>query len=348
MLSTTILEDETSMGLLQVTGIIDLKQFWPEGESDADTAKVQVQVDQNAFKFRNTPRAPFKVTHVFEQATVIGKFRKKAIDSKSRITVRIQGIDAPELHYNSAPLPKNIPKTDKRRQLFKQYNKKYRQHLGEISVINLKTFLFKTMMDKLPCTVRTNVYEPKDVFDSYGRFVGDIFVTIGMKDINIGLWLVENGWVFPTFYTSMLPEEINPLLLASSKAQNKGIVWKYLQKKMGKFNSKLIYRKASQKTNDDDVGPLVMPKLFRRQCTWYVHTKAQVEKANFLNYLIKRRDGCFLVKDFLEQGQSAAPLHFLGDFVTGNGTVTIRPQNLVFREDPSKLLGTNGKEITQW
>ncbi len=52
------------MGLLKVTGTLDLNQFWPDGESDADTAKVKV--GQNAFSFQTHPGAPFKVTHVFD------------------------------------------------------------------------------------------------------------------------------------------------------------------------------------------------------------------------------------------------------------------------------------------
>ncbi len=64
------------MGLLKVKGTIDLSQFWPNGESDADTTKVIVQTDQKAFTFRAHPGIPSKVTHVFENATVMGKVKK--------------------------------------------------------------------------------------------------------------------------------------------------------------------------------------------------------------------------------------------------------------------------------
>jgi endonuclease YncB( thermonuclease family) len=85
-------------GLLKVKGSLDLSQFWPDGESDADTAKVTV--GQNAFSFQAHPGAPFKVTHVFDKASVRGKTgTKTAIDKKQRITIRFQGIDATELHF---------------------------------------------------------------------------------------------------------------------------------------------------------------------------------------------------------------------------------------------------------
>src|SRR5262245_18496164 len=115
------------MGLLKVTGIINISQFWPDGQSDADTTKVLVDVDQNAFSYKENASSPFKTTHAFEEATVIGRVRKKVIDKKNRITVRLQGIDAPELHYTATPLKtsqtKKLP-VEKREQL-KKLNKKY-------------------------------------------------------------------------------------------------------------------------------------------------------------------------------------------------------------------------------
>ena len=37
-------------GLLEVSGTIDLSQFWPQGSSDADTTKVLVTIGDNAFR----------------------------------------------------------------------------------------------------------------------------------------------------------------------------------------------------------------------------------------------------------------------------------------------------------
>src|SRR6266446_3677726 len=77
-------------GLLEVTGPIDRSQFWPDGDSDADTAKVRV--GQNAFKFQPHPGAPLKVTHIFDRASVKGKTgTKAAIDKKGRITISSAG-----------------------------------------------------------------------------------------------------------------------------------------------------------------------------------------------------------------------------------------------------------------
>jgi endonuclease YncB( thermonuclease family) len=93
-------------GLLELTGTIDLSQLWPRRTSDADTTKIKVSTTRDAFRFRSGPRAPWKVTHAFEDATVKGRTSKAPIDNQGRVTVRLQGIGAPELHYRPPALLK--------------------------------------------------------------------------------------------------------------------------------------------------------------------------------------------------------------------------------------------------
>jgi endonuclease YncB( thermonuclease family) len=337
------------MGLLKVSGIINLNQYWPEGQSDADTTKLKVQVDQNSFMFQSDPAMPSKPTHLFKDAIVVGKIKKKVIDNKNRVTIRLQGIDAPELHYNPSPLSKSVKITDAQRLLFKQHNKKYRQHFGELSTTNLKNFLAQTNNDEIACVVTTVIDEPNEVFDTYGRLVGDIYVDVEGNQKNINQWLVEEGWAFPTFYSSMSLDEMRQLLDATKKGRTKLKIWKYLQKKIGKFDDKLIYEKKSDSPDPKaDLGPLILPKVFRRLCTWYVHKKVGTVNTDFLNYLISRRDGCFLRKEFFEQGESASVLHILSDFLKKDGTFDIRPEELIFREAPSRLIGPDGLTINEW
>src|SRR5512133_2115902 len=93
------------MGRLEVAGTIALSQFWPLGSADADTVKIEVLIDAATGPFRFTPSGAnsAKATRAFEGATVRGKTRQPAIRQKrtgqSFITVRLQGVDAPELHY---------------------------------------------------------------------------------------------------------------------------------------------------------------------------------------------------------------------------------------------------------
>jgi len=59
-----------------VTGTLDVNQFWPNGESDGDTAKVVVGA--GAFRFRAKPNGKWKVTNAFDHAIV-----KRSLNSKS-------------------------------------------------------------------------------------------------------------------------------------------------------------------------------------------------------------------------------------------------------------------------
>jgi endonuclease YncB( thermonuclease family) len=103
-------------GLLTITGSIDLGQFWPHAGSDADTEKVtlappgaSVPASFNAFRYNG------KVTHAFDQARVIGRISQPVINNKNEITIRLQGIDAPELPYTPtselAPAARTPPQT---------------------------------------------------------------------------------------------------------------------------------------------------------------------------------------------------------------------------------------------
>ena len=63
-------------GLLEVSGTLGVNQFWPNGGSDGDTAKVVVGA--GAFRFRAKPNGKWKVTNAFDHAIV-----KRSLNSKS-------------------------------------------------------------------------------------------------------------------------------------------------------------------------------------------------------------------------------------------------------------------------
>jgi endonuclease YncB( thermonuclease family) len=334
------------MGLLKVNGTLEVNQFWPAGQSDADTTKVIVHVGANAFRFQTLPGAPFSVTKVFNGAKVKGSVTKSAIDAKNRITVRLQGIDAPELHYRPATLRKSA--TPAQRAEFKLVNKEYRQHLGESATVALAQLLKGSNSTTLACTVETYVDLPNDVFDTYGRFVGDVIVRIGNKNININEWIAQQGWAFPTFYTSMSNKEIQTFIAAGATGRTKGRIWSKYKKKIPKFNPSLIFRKAGPVNPAADSGPLTLPKLFRRQTTWWAYTKAGIASSSFKGYLSKKRDELMLTDDFLANGVHSSTTRFLDEFLKTDGTFTLRSEDMVFKEKSSTLVDITGQEIHSW
>ena len=336
------------MGLLRVTGSLDPIQFWPEGMSDADTAKVLVQTWPNTFQFQPHPGAPFKVTRVFEGAKVKGATTKAPIDPQGRMTIRLQGIDAPELHYAPARPGHGAGITGGQRKKFEHLNREYRQHFGESATVALRA-LPPLGGGPLSCVVTTLVEHPNDVFDTYGRFIGDILVRIRGTSQNINVWLAEQGWAFPALYSSMTATEIETFIAATKQGRTHGRIWKNLRKKIGPFDPSLLYRQAGAQPNPAaDVGPVIFPKLFRRQCTWWVYKQSGLTTKNFKGFLASRPDALFLTKDFLANGVHSATQRFLHEFLDAAGNFSLRPEEMVFREKPSTLVDANGKRIISW
>jgi hypothetical protein len=162
---------------------------------------------------------------------------------------------------------------------------------AKTATINLRNLLKQNNKDKITCSVSTSVKRPNDVFDTYGRLVGDIIVKVPGSSININRWLVQEGWALPTFYDSMSHKEIQLLNNDTKKGMTKKRIWKHHQKELGKFDFTLVFEKKPSSVIDidtvpfimpNDAGPLIMPKLFRRQCTWAVRSKAKIIKMTFL------------------------------------------------------------------
>jgi endonuclease YncB( thermonuclease family) len=204
------------MGILRIQGAIDINQFWPNGTSDADTVKIKLHPKKDSFEFKPDGENKFTKTMVFYSAISRGQGSKPVIsknkkDSSETITIRLQGIDAPELHFRAAPLNKKNGANAKTRKEYNSNNQERRQYFGESAALALGNYLVQFADKKgiLTCTFETVVDYPYEVVDTYGRFIGDIIVG---KGENVNLWLIRNGWAFPTFYTSMSVEEMKAVL----------------------------------------------------------------------------------------------------------------------------------------
>jgi len=333
-------------GLLEVSGTLDVNQFWPNGESDGDTAKVVVGA--GAFRFRAKPNGKWKVTHAFDHAVVKrslkSKSRKAAINARHQVTVRWQGIDAPELHYR--PTPEKL--TARQNAALKKVNGNFRQLLGESATVALARYLTKLGKNPIPVIVRTAVDEPSDVFDMYGRLIGDLYVTVKGKEVDLNHWMLQQGWAFPTLYASMSPDEIKDVLALAGRAKaRKAGLWKYASSALKGFNAKLLFVKSGPFDAAKDVGPVIMPKQFRRLSTYSVEKKAKIAKGTFLDFLKAHPDACYETGDFLEQGPTASTSRRLDEFVSGQSVFLVGAGELVFQEAGAVTVGGNG-EGARW
>ncbi|WFU25784.1 thermonuclease family protein [Bradyrhizobium sp. CB1717] len=343
------------VGLLEVEGTIDVKQFWPAGRSDADTTKVVVTIAPDAIRFRKNDTAPFHPSHVFEGAKVKGRTSTAPIKN-GKLTIRLQGIDAPELHYMPSPLSAAEKKglTDARKQAYHEVTHSYRQFLGATASKALHDFLSHAGGPTLPCRVFTHVDAPNEVFDTYGRLVGDIEVTVAGEKVDVNHWLVAQGFAYPTFYSSMNEDEIGAFLALTKTARTKKLlVWKHLAKTIGAFDFDLREPKAGETSVlATDKGPVILPKLYRRYTNWSARKKAKVTSQTFQKFLGEgsggKPDTCYETGDFLQNGvHSATPRNF-AEFVEGGKTIKFQPDGLVFGEAPSTLVGADGKVIKEF
>jgi len=348
------------MGILRIKGTIDLIQFWPNGSSDADTTKIKLVVNENSFEYKREGATKFSSISVFWDAISKGQVSKAVVTTSKKtgdktITVRLQGVDAPELHYHAAPLSKSGDITDAKRKLFNEINEDRRQCFAETSTVALAKSLkqFANADGIMNAVFETNVSEPGDSVDTYGRFVGNIRVA-GDHDIN--LWLIENGWGHPAFYTSMSKEEIGTILDAWKKGKKKanrpGIAG---SKNANDFDFDLIYREPKKEeeidfTMGEDKGKVLMPKIYRRQLSWLISKKAKIITAatTFKAYLKKKPDQLVLLNDFLVNNLNSAKVLSLDEFISADNMVLKNPEDFVFKEKPSFLVNSSGKKITEW
>jgi endonuclease YncB( thermonuclease family) len=336
------------MGLLRIKGTLDIQQFWPTGKSpnilsDADTVHVQLD-PKSAFVFEGN------VTRAFDFAWVTTRKNKDGSRSptyvivsqqtaNAHIKIRLQGIDAPELHYR-----------------VDQKKTEVRQNWGKRATFELRKFLkSRAAGTKIDCFVETLVKSPNDVFDMYGRFVGDIIVGTD-QDANINRWLVKNGWAFPTHYNSMQLGEIDAINKRWAKV--KGGFLKSIVNRASDDMYGLAAGKAGDSPADakKDKGKVVLPKLFRRLVAYKENPKGAATLEAFLSLPSKKHDLVIALAEFkkLTPAQRAhptkkagVPLIKLQTLVTSGNRLDRKPESLVFVEQPAVLKNSTGK-VTSW
>jgi endonuclease YncB( thermonuclease family) len=329
-------------GMLLIDGNVDVSQFWPSGESDADTVKLSIVKPQTAFRFRASPGAPAVVTHAFDNAgmfeTVKGKKTFKPLIRKGAITLRLQGIDAPELHF--------MPRV--------KGTKNFRQFQGETSTVALAKQLGKGGKKIIPCQFITAVNHPQEVVDKFGRFVGEIVFNRGASnEWNICDWLAEQGWAFPAFYNSMSIAEIQRLQTKARTAEQgtRGI-WRFYTNNIGTVDFNMVFRRNGPVNAAQDRGPETFPKIFRRLCDYTMKKKNGTVTGTFANYLgaLKPPDFCFRTPDFLNAGGHPAKSlqKKLAQFVGAGNKYLARPGDLVFEEAASTIVDRQNHKILAW
>jgi endonuclease YncB( thermonuclease family) len=330
-------------GALEISGTIDLAQFYPNGSSDGDTIKLKVGTGKKAFRFYKQTNAAARQTTVFiDGYTISGKKKdgspqvKKLINSKGTINIRLQGVDTPELHYPIIKVPTPLKKAISK-YLDSHPPRVFRQHWGGRVAHELGKFLKSIGGSPLPCIFRTAIDKPTDAVDSNGRFVGDVLVDNGR--VNIGHWLIEHGWGVPGLYNSMSNEEIRIILDLTQQAWDKQRgIWKTYSDDMNRPDLALTYDDDLHLQPSKDFGPHVCPKFFRRKIIWEIAQAGGADTGDFRDFYAEHYAGhkCFRIDDFLKKHAKAKPvaMHTLLDDAM---QLTAWPEEIVFKEDASRF-----------
>jgi endonuclease YncB( thermonuclease family) len=337
---------------LRIEGHVEVDQFWPSGDSDADTTKILITVGAGSFHVKLPGAAAYVATNAFEKAYMRGDkqpdgtFKQdKLINSKNQITVRLQRVDAPELHISPGPIMgKSLSGTG----LFK----KYRQHQSETGTSALRKFLsgMAGSDGKVPCVFDTNLDAskgPGEAVDKYGRFVGDILVGSGAQQVNLNLWLLEQGWCIVALYESMLAQEIGETLKAWRKGKGKGSRKMY-RTKFEPFEN-LEYRKPGSPVESEGTAKFIHPKYFRRYVTWFAHSSAGNIDGDFADFMDSKAEVVYALDEFVAAlgvgDDSPGSRYALYDREFDGDRVGWEPEQFIFLEAPSTVfVQKNGAE----
>jgi endonuclease YncB( thermonuclease family) len=343
------------MGMLIANGTLRVQQFWPGGRSDADTATIDL-VPQASKAFTWVDNAGKRQpTRVFDNAEVVSKSgRKPAIKTSKnstarKITIRLQGLDAPELHYQP-----QVPGSGGQ-----GINHPFRQWLGETSANALHDFLKGFGQTDIPCEFLTVVQKPSEVCDMFGRFVGNIVLIQGGARIDINQWLVREGWAMPGFYNSMLNHEILAVLAEHDDAKKAGrglYSKKIITDHLAGFDPKRVERKGPQSFKPfSDKGPVNFPKFFRRQAELYVRRAVgQNVPMNLRAFIASkgsdyaiRRDACLKLKGPRIGKKPRPEFQPLATFLAGDRYPT-GPEVVYWESDSALVRAGTNTEIKSW
>lgn len=353
-------------GKVKITGKIYLDQFFSlGGRSDADT--LRLYVNPESVEFRKNEKAEwqrrltlFNKAYYFDEE--VKSWKKIVIKDRGRsdqeyIKIRLQGIDAPELHCLANQANLRLSSTHYRN--FTSLNAifEYRQHWGARAARELATFLNSESFTEegvkfVKGYAISSVDTPSNLFDKFGRAVADI-VIIDRKnrDINLNQYIVRKGWAFPDYYDSMSNDEIEALIENNKDALNKptGIRSSYT-KELVPFNFNLFYQEEEEVQSDieKDKGPLNLPKFFRKQLDYEVLIKSGNKKdreshpelRTLKNYIKYRGNECYKLEEFLEK-RHCAKKYSLSEFIDENGYMHTEPGSLVNIESDSRIESIN-------
>lgn len=352
------------MGLVEIDGKVDVFQYWPNGGSDVDTLKFVPDFPSARY---HGDGGSADVAAFFQKGGMFlpdddkpGQEKFRSIVRKGgglSLSIRLQGIDAPELHY--APnFREGMFDGDFSRWIARHLSrqKSYRQPYGKLCAdffgkgvrrqLGLETIDEDAPERLVDAKLTIHADGINQAVDVFGRVVGYVALRTAHGEVLLNDYALSEGFAFCSFYGSMRIDEMNRLsaLFAAHgtggtpKSQLRG----NFSRQLRDFEPDLWTTKSMRDTDRDDNGADAFrskcfdPKLFRRCVDWVGRREALGETVPLLDYMRSNNENVATLEDFIDAGGDwlAARKIAMGSLVEETGAFSRLPGEVVFEARP--------------
>ncbi|WEX87766.1 thermonuclease family protein [Sinorhizobium garamanticum] len=362
------------MGYVEITGHVDIFQYWPHGASDVDTLKFIPDLTTATYF---SDGVTLKVGTFFERGGTFQPDDNKPGDERFRsilrrsggasFSVRLQGIDAPETHY-SPNYREGMFDGDYGKWIAKHVARQmsYRQPYGKLST----DFFANSIRSKLgvgpfdrdspevlvPAKLKIFADSINGAADVYGRVVGYVTLSQNGQDVVLNDVALQEGFAFCSFYGSMTVAEMQRLteLYAShgTSGARRSQLRSNLSSHLRDFEPGLCTSRSMRDTDQDDNGSNSIrgtdsfrskcfdPKLYRRCVDWVGRREALGEPTTLLDYMRGNDEEVVMLADFTAANGdwSLARKLSMGSLIGPDGTFRYKPGEVVFEARPVTIV----------
>jgi len=362
------------LGYVEMSGQVDVFQYWPHGASDVDTLKFIPDMTSATF-FSDS--APVNISTFLERGGTFqpddnkpGEVRFKPILRKAggaSFSVRLQGIDAPETHY-SPNYREGMFDGDYGTWIAKHVARQisYRQPYGKLST----DFFANSLRSKLgvgafnksssavfvPAKLKIFADGINGAADVYGRIVGYVTLSQNGHDVVLNDLALLEGFAFCSFYGSMTVNEMQRLLdlyaTHGSDGGRRSQLRSNVSNELRDFEPGLHTSRSMRDTDQDDNGANSIrgtdsfrskcfdPKLYRRCVDWVGRREALGEPATLLDYMRSNDEEVVMLADFIAANGdwSIARKLSMGSLVGPDGAFRYKPGDVVFEARPVTIV----------
>ncbi|TIW68546.1 MAG: hypothetical protein E5V60_04515 [Mesorhizobium sp.] len=365
------------MGFVDILGTVDIFQYWPHGPSDVDTLKFNPDLASAQYFANGTTTS---VGAFFERGGTFqpddnnpGEEKFRSILRKAggvSLSVRLQGIDAPETHY-SPNYREGMFDGDYAKWVAKHIarQKSYRQPYGKLctdffanglrALLGVGSFNSATPEVLVPAKVRILADGINGAVDVYGRVIGYVTLIGNGQEIVLNDYALSQGFAFCSFYGSMAIDEMRRLteLFAAHGASGapRSQLRSNVSNQLRDFEPELWTTKSMRDTDRDENGADAFrsrcfdPKLFRRCVDWIGRKEALGESTALLDYMRSNDEEIVLLSDFVAaKGDWNKSRKFaMGSLIAKDGAFSYKNGEVVFKSRPVEIVNDKRQPLPE-